>query len=214
MSHQATTPALGIVLPSNSPGVHGLWLPVLALQVGLILKPGSSGALDAVAHDAGDVIEAGIPKRSDLDLSGTPTMRVLHDASGHVSANAPDLREHEDRRASTSCESERCACTGPDSARSCIGDDVVDDWESLSRSSWSTSIARERRARMHQLRRESGRRATRVRSPTRSPHGWARSRRSRTTTPTPRSPRSRRPARQPRSTPISTPRSKRPASRT
>lgn len=39
-SRQATTPALGVVLPSNSPGTHGLWLPVPALQIGLVLKPG------------------------------------------------------------------------------------------------------------------------------------------------------------------------------
>ncbi len=39
-SRQATTPALGMVLPSNSPGTHGLWLPVIALQIGLVLKPG------------------------------------------------------------------------------------------------------------------------------------------------------------------------------
>ncbi len=39
-SRQATTNALGMVLPSNSPGTHGLWLPVLGLQIGLVLKPG------------------------------------------------------------------------------------------------------------------------------------------------------------------------------
>lgn len=39
-SYQATTPVLGLVLPSNSPGVHGLWLPVIPLQIGLVLKPG------------------------------------------------------------------------------------------------------------------------------------------------------------------------------
>jgi acyl-CoA reductase-like NAD-dependent aldehyde dehydrogenase len=31
---------LGLVLPSNSPGVHTLWLPVIPLQIGLVLKPG------------------------------------------------------------------------------------------------------------------------------------------------------------------------------
>jgi len=31
---------VGLVLPSNSPGVHTLWLPVIPLQVGLVLKPG------------------------------------------------------------------------------------------------------------------------------------------------------------------------------
>jgi len=37
---QRSTDTLGAVLPSNSPGVHGLWLPALALGVGVALKPG------------------------------------------------------------------------------------------------------------------------------------------------------------------------------
>lgn len=32
--------ALGLVLPSNSPGVHALWLPAIALKVALAIKPG------------------------------------------------------------------------------------------------------------------------------------------------------------------------------
>jgi acyl-CoA reductase-like NAD-dependent aldehyde dehydrogenase len=34
--------ALGVVLPSNSPGVHSLWVPAVALKMPLILKPGSA----------------------------------------------------------------------------------------------------------------------------------------------------------------------------
>jgi acyl-CoA reductase-like NAD-dependent aldehyde dehydrogenase len=40
VSYQAQSPVLGLVLPSNSPGVHTLWLPIIPLQVGLVLKPG------------------------------------------------------------------------------------------------------------------------------------------------------------------------------
>ena len=29
-----------MVLPSNSPGVHTLWMPVIPMQIGLVLKPG------------------------------------------------------------------------------------------------------------------------------------------------------------------------------
>jgi aldehyde dehydrogenase family protein len=35
-------PALGVVLPSNSPGVHSLWVPALAMKTALVLKPGSA----------------------------------------------------------------------------------------------------------------------------------------------------------------------------
>ncbi len=40
ISYQANADACGWVLPSNSPGVHTLWLPVIPLQIGLVLKPG------------------------------------------------------------------------------------------------------------------------------------------------------------------------------
>ena len=36
------TQALGVVLPSNSPGVHGLWVPAIALKMPLVLRPGSA----------------------------------------------------------------------------------------------------------------------------------------------------------------------------
>lgn len=32
---------LGVILPSNSPGVHSLWIPSIALKVPLVLKPGA-----------------------------------------------------------------------------------------------------------------------------------------------------------------------------
>jgi acyl-CoA reductase-like NAD-dependent aldehyde dehydrogenase len=36
------THSLGVVLPSNSPGVHSLWVPAIALKMPLVLKPGSA----------------------------------------------------------------------------------------------------------------------------------------------------------------------------
>jgi acyl-CoA reductase-like NAD-dependent aldehyde dehydrogenase len=33
---------LGVVLPSNSPGVHSLWAPAIPLKIPLVLKPGSA----------------------------------------------------------------------------------------------------------------------------------------------------------------------------
>jgi acyl-CoA reductase-like NAD-dependent aldehyde dehydrogenase len=36
------TRALGVVLPSNSPGVHGLWIPSIALKTPLVLRPGGA----------------------------------------------------------------------------------------------------------------------------------------------------------------------------
>jgi acyl-CoA reductase-like NAD-dependent aldehyde dehydrogenase len=41
VSYRRETDVLGAVLPSNSPGVHSLWLPAIPLKVALALKPGS-----------------------------------------------------------------------------------------------------------------------------------------------------------------------------
>ncbi|NKB65797.1 MAG: aldehyde dehydrogenase family protein [Candidatus Latescibacteria bacterium] len=40
LSYVCQTQALGAILPSNSPGVHALWLPAIPLKVPLVLKPG------------------------------------------------------------------------------------------------------------------------------------------------------------------------------
>jgi len=42
MSFFARTHNLGIILPSNSPGVHSLWVPSIALKIPLVLKPGGA----------------------------------------------------------------------------------------------------------------------------------------------------------------------------
>jgi acyl-CoA reductase-like NAD-dependent aldehyde dehydrogenase len=61
LSFQAQAPVLGAVLPSNSPGVHTLWLPVVPLQMGLVLKPGSQEPWTAY-RVAAAFEQAGIPK--------------------------------------------------------------------------------------------------------------------------------------------------------
>ena len=40
LSYVALAQALGCILPSNSPGVHSLWLPAIPLKTPLVLKPG------------------------------------------------------------------------------------------------------------------------------------------------------------------------------
>jgi Aldehyde dehydrogenase family len=42
LSFLPRTSALGVVLPSNSPGVHALWVPTIALKTALVLKPGGA----------------------------------------------------------------------------------------------------------------------------------------------------------------------------
>lgn len=40
LSYVCETDSLGAVLPSNSPGVHSLWIPAVPLKIPLVLKPG------------------------------------------------------------------------------------------------------------------------------------------------------------------------------
>ena len=42
LSYFPRADSLGVILPSNSPGVHSLWAPAFALKVPLVLKPGSA----------------------------------------------------------------------------------------------------------------------------------------------------------------------------
>ena len=42
VSFYPRTQALGVVLPNNSPGVHGLWLIAIAMKTPLVLRPGST----------------------------------------------------------------------------------------------------------------------------------------------------------------------------
>ena len=69
ISYQAQSPVLGLVLPSNSPGVHTLWLPIIPLQIGLVLKPGPQEPWTPYPHGRG-VLPGRHPARGDLDLSG------------------------------------------------------------------------------------------------------------------------------------------------
>lgn len=41
VSFRRRADALGVVLPSNSPGVHSLWLPAIPLKTPLVLRPGT-----------------------------------------------------------------------------------------------------------------------------------------------------------------------------
>src|SRR3989441_12914277 len=61
VSYQAQSPVLGLVLPSNSPGVHTLWMPVIPMQIGLVLKPGPQEPWTPYRMAAA-VFQAGVPR--------------------------------------------------------------------------------------------------------------------------------------------------------
>src|SRR3954463_6354633 len=63
VSYQAQSPALGLVLPSNSPGVHTLWLPVIPMQIGLGVEPGAQEPW-AASRLAAAFFQADVPKEA------------------------------------------------------------------------------------------------------------------------------------------------------
>jgi acyl-CoA reductase-like NAD-dependent aldehyde dehydrogenase len=63
ISYQAQTPVLGMVLPSNSPGVHTLWLPIIPMQIGLVLKPGPQEPWTPFRMTQA-FVQAGVPKQA------------------------------------------------------------------------------------------------------------------------------------------------------
>ena len=122
VSYQAQAPVLAAVLPSNSPGVHTLWLPAIPLQMGLVLKPGPQEPWTPYRMIS-SFIEAGVPKEvfalypgeaaagaavlaacdRSMIFGGTPTVERYK--------GNPNVQAH-----------------GPGFSKILLGDDVVDDW--------------------------------------------------------------------------------------
>jgi acyl-CoA reductase-like NAD-dependent aldehyde dehydrogenase len=63
VSFAPRTQALGVVLPSNSPGVHGLWLPAIPLKTPLVLRPGNAEPWTPFRL-AQAMMHAGIPREA------------------------------------------------------------------------------------------------------------------------------------------------------
>ena len=74
ISYYPRTQALGVVLPSNSPGVHSLWVPAIALKTPLVLKPGSAEPWTPFRLIQA-FIKAGVPRRGLQLLPGRPRRR-------------------------------------------------------------------------------------------------------------------------------------------
>jgi acyl-CoA reductase-like NAD-dependent aldehyde dehydrogenase len=123
ISFQAQSPVLGLVLPSNSPGVHTLWLPIIPLQVGLVLKPGPQEPWTPYRM-AGAFFEAGIPREaiSIYPGGGDVGAAVLESCSRSLvfggTATVDRYRGNP-----------KVQAHGPGFSKILLGDDRVDDWE-------------------------------------------------------------------------------------
>ena len=123
ISFQAQSPVLGLVLPSNSPGVHTLWLPIIPLQVGLVLKPGPQEPWTPFRLAAA-FFEAGIPREaiSIYPGEGDVGAAVLGSCGRSLvfGGTATVDRYRGDPRVQAH---------GPGFSKILLGDDQVDRWE-------------------------------------------------------------------------------------
>jgi acyl-CoA reductase-like NAD-dependent aldehyde dehydrogenase len=125
ISYQAQSPVLGLVLPSNSPGVHTLWLPIIPMQVGLVLKPGPQEPWTPYRMAAA-FFEAGIPRAAiSIYPGGADVGAAVLDACARslVFGGQPTVDRYRGNP--------RVQAHGPGFSKILLGDDMVDEWESF-----------------------------------------------------------------------------------
>jgi len=123
VSYQAQASALSAVLPSNSPGVHTLWLPAIPLQMGLVLKPGPQEPWTPYRMMAA-FTQAGIPKQAFALYPGGPEAGAAVLAASERAMIFGGTATVEQYRGNP-----RVQAHGPGFSKILLGDDCVDDWE-------------------------------------------------------------------------------------
>jgi acyl-CoA reductase-like NAD-dependent aldehyde dehydrogenase len=123
LSFFSRTDSLGIVLPSNSPGVHSLWTPAFALKIPLILKPGSAEPWTPYRMIQA-LIRAGAPPAAfsyyPADHAGGGEI-LRQCGRGMVFGDVSSTRVW--------ANDSRVEVHGPGYSKIVIGEDCVDDWE-------------------------------------------------------------------------------------
>jgi acyl-CoA reductase-like NAD-dependent aldehyde dehydrogenase len=122
VSFQAQSPVLGMVLPSNSPGVHTLWLPIIPMQVGLLLKPGPQEPWTPYRM-AQAFVQAGIPKQAIAIYPGAGEVgaAVLQNCQRSlIFGGTATVEQYKGNP--------RVQAHGPGFSKILLADDVVDNW--------------------------------------------------------------------------------------
>lgn len=124
LSFFARADAMGVVLPSNSPGVHSLWAPATVLKMPLVLKPGSAEPWTPLR-----MIHAWVK-------AGAPATAFAYYPTDHAGGN--EILRSTGRGmvfgdvASTKrwkAEGGRVEVHGPGYSKIVIGPDLADQWE-------------------------------------------------------------------------------------
>jgi acyl-CoA reductase-like NAD-dependent aldehyde dehydrogenase len=124
ISYQAQSPVLGLVLPSNSPGVHTLWLPIVPMQVGLVLKPGPQEPWTPYRM-AEAFFQAGVPREAISVYPGEGDVgAAVLDSCGRslIFGGTATVDRYRGNP--------KVQAHGPGFSKILLGDDQVDRWES------------------------------------------------------------------------------------
>jgi len=123
VSYQAQSPVVGMVLPSNSPGVHTLWLPIVPLQIGLVLKPGPQEPWTPYRMAAAFFAASVPPEAISIYPGGGDMGAAVVDKCGRsmIFGGQPTVDAYRG--------DPRVQVHGPGYSKILLGDDVVDDWE-------------------------------------------------------------------------------------
>lgn len=123
LSFFARTQSLGVVLPNNSPGVHTLWMPAVALKIPLVLKPGSSEPWTPYRVIQA-LVRAGAPREA---FSFYPTD---HAGAGEIlRSTGRGMIFGDTDTTGVWRDDPRVEVHGPGYSKIIIGDDRVDEWE-------------------------------------------------------------------------------------
>src|SRR6185295_4539957 len=123
VSYQAQAPVLSAVLPSNSPGVHTLWLPVIPLQLGLVLKPGPQEPWTPYRMIAA-YMQAGIPSEAFGVYPGGAEAGAAvleHCTRAMIFGGTATVERYKGNP--------RVQAHGPGFSKIMLADDEVDNWE-------------------------------------------------------------------------------------
>ena len=123
LSYQPHSPVVGLVLPSNSPGVHTLWLPVIPLQIGLVLKPGPQEPWTPYRMTEA-FAQAGIPREAMSIYPGLGDVGAAVVESCGRSLIFGGTATVDRYRGNPAVQAH-----GPGFSKILIGDDQVDRWE-------------------------------------------------------------------------------------
>ncbi|HVR70251.1 MAG TPA: aldehyde dehydrogenase family protein [Vicinamibacteria bacterium] len=114
---------VGVVLPSNSPGVHSLWAPAFALKTALVLKPGSAEPWTPFRMVQA-LLEAGAPPEAfgyyPTDHAGAAEV-LRHTGRGILFGDVGSLRAW--------AGDPRVELHGPGYSKVLLGPDASEHWE-------------------------------------------------------------------------------------